>query len=434
MRNKNKAIKSKLLVMTLAASMMFGSFAAFGEDISKKDVKLTTTPSTENVTPGAESFSVNNILYQTYDESDDAKQHLTSVTIGDAVYNVANVSEPKRVRKDTIAPDHINYTSEVWNGDGEAQKPADTMKGNGVSYHLENLYKEESKSQERTEVKNATVKYTGVEDSVSIPKKKAITFTDTDTKQEVTAMLPLKSNEVTNTYWDDNFQFDITISGYNANTYMLGEMEIPASADLLSYKDQFIKILALNPEKYEITSIDWNGNSYEEDGLVKRKAVGKGRKLVQDIEAVYEGEVTLPESIGYVWTAEYTEDIPDGKDVVYTMAVDAEYKLATAATDKTSLFDKIMGAVIGFISAAYTALAASFKEHPVFTSIPFVLVAVLIAFLITRKVRHRCIYNGKVKCPYDKRTKETCKSCPHFYKRGAAPKNNMTFKTEKDEK
>lgn len=427
MRKKNKTIINRLLVLTLAAGMLVGSLTAFADDISVNDVKLTTTPNIENIKPGEESFSANDILYQTYDEKDDAKKHLTSVTVGDAIYDVASVSEPKRVRKDTIAPDHISYTSEVWNGDGEEQKPKDVIEENGKSYHLENLYKEESKSQERTEIKDATVKFTGVEDGISIPKEKTITFTDTDTKQEVTAKLPLKSDEVTNTYWDDNFQFNITVSGYNADSYMLGETEIPASANLIDYKDKFISVLALNPEKYEITSIEWNGNSYEEDGLVKRKAIGKGRKLVQDIEAVYEGEVTLPESVGYVWNAEYTEDIPEGKDVVYTMAVNAEYKLATATTEKTSLFSKILDAFIGIITAAYTALATSFKEHPVFTSIPFVIVACLIAFLITRKVRHRCIYNGKVKCPYEKRTKETCKSCPNFYRRSSAPKNNMEF-------
>lgn len=430
MRKKHEAITRKISIMMLAAGMLLGSFNAFAEDIDAKDVNLIATPSTENVASGAESFSASNIIYQTYDESDDAKEHLSSVTIDGVVYNVESVGTPKRIRQDTIAPKHLSYTSEVWTGDGEAQKPVEKKEEDGITYYLDTLNKEESKSQERTEVKSATVKFTGVEDSINVPKEKAITFTDSDTKQEVTATLPIKSKEVTNTYWDNNFQFDITVSGYNAESYVLGNIEIPASADLIDYKDDFINVLALNSEKYEITSIEWNGASYEEGGLVKRKAVGKGRKLVQDIEATYEGEVTLPETVGYVWVAEYTEEIPQGKDVVYTMAVDAEYKTATAAVEKTGVLDQIVGAILGFISATYTALATSFKEHPVFTSIPFVLVAGLIAFLVTRKIRRRCVYNGKVKCPYEKRTRETCKSCPNFYKRGTAPRNNMEFNKE----
>lgn len=434
MKKKRKAVTKKISLMLLTVSMLLGSFNAFADNIAAEEVKLIATPSTDDVTPGAESFSVSNITYQTYNESDDAKEHLASVTISGVVYNVASVGTPKRIRQDSIAPKHLSYTSEVWTGDGEKQKPAEKKEEDGISYYLDTLNKEESKSQERTEVKDATVKFTGVEDGISIPKEKSITFTDADTKQEVTAALPLKSQEIVNTYWDNNFRFDITVSGYNAENYMLGNTEIPASANLIDYKDNFITVLALNPEKYEITSIDWNGAAYEEDGLVKRKAVGKGKKLVQDIEATYEGEVILPESIGYVWVADYTEEIPQGKDVVYTMAVDVEYKLATAATEQTGMFSKIVGAILGFISATYTALAASFKEHPVLTSIPFVLVAGFVAFLVTRKIRHRCVYNSNVKCPHEKRTKETCKSCPNFYKRAAAPRNNMEFNKKSENK
>ena len=412
----------------LTLSMFMGSTTAFADDIALKDVKLVTTPANDNVIVKNGTFTLENVLYQTYDQKEDAKDHLGNVTIDGVEYGPVSTSEPKYIRKDSVKPETLTYTSEVWNGDGEEQKPSDTMEDEGVSYTLKNLYKEESKSQERTETKEATVAYVGIEDSVDIPKEKAITFTDKDTKQEVTANLPLKTRSVNKEYWDDSFQFDITISGYNADTYMLGEKEIAADADLMDYTSDFIKLLALNPEKYEIESIEWNGEQYEEEGLVKRKAIGKGRKLVQDIDAVYEGEVTLPESIGYVWIADYEQTIPKGQDVVYTMAVNAEYAPVSTETNSVSILGAIFGAIVGVISAAYTALAASFKEHPVVTSIPFVIVAGLIAFLITRKVRHRCIYKPEVKCPYAKRNKETCQRCPHFYKRGAAPRSNFEFK------
>ncbi|MDO4842451.1 MAG: hypothetical protein Q3982_07240 [Phoenicibacter congonensis] len=182
-------------------------------------------------------------------------------------------------------------------------------------------------------------------------------------------------------------------------------------------------------------SIDWNGGQYTEGGLVKRKAIGKGRKFVQDIDAVYSGEVTLPETIGYVWVADYSEDIPDNQSVLYTMAVNAEYAPTISSANEGGFLSKALEAIIGVITAAYTALAASFKEHPVVTSIPFVIFAGLIAFLITRKIKHRCIYDNGIKCPYGKRNKETCKSCPNFYKRSTAPRKEFTFgkKEEREE-
>ncbi|RHQ36143.1 hypothetical protein DWY84_00575 [Clostridium sp. AF27-2AA] len=89
---------------------------------------------------------------------------------------------------------------------------------------------------------------------------------------------------------------------------------------------------------------------------------------------------------------------------------------------------------LGVITAVYTALATSFKEHPVATSIPFVVFAGLIAFLITRKVRNRCMYDKMIKCPYKKHGTENCKTCQYFYKRGVASEDKKGFEKFKEEK
>ena len=91
------------------------------------------------------------------------------------------------------------------------------------------------------------------------------------------------------------------------------------------------------------------------------------RKLVQDISAVYNGEVTLPETEGYIWKCEYAEKIPESQQTVYTMAVDVSYEQANAVATKTSFLDKLAAMALGVITAVYTALATSFKEHPVAT-------------------------------------------------------------------
>ena len=418
----------KIFPALLAALMVSTSFLSYADDIRPEDVKLVASPSADNVEENAENFKVPRMIYQTYDQSDRVLDHVESpVTVNGIEYVAISAGESKYIRKDSVKPDTIAYTSEVWTGDGEEQKPTETMEQDGKSYRLKSITKNTAESEERTELKDAKVAYTGIEDGVKIPSERAITFTDKDTKQEVNASIPLKSQEVTGEYWDDSFEFPITISGYNADTYMLGNKEISASADLMNYADDFLSMLALNPEKYSITSIEWDGGQYTEDGLVKRKAIGKGKKLVQNIDAVYEGEVTLPEISGYVWDCEYEEDIPDAEKVVYTMAADVEYAQANAVAHETSLLQKALDAVLGFITAAYTALATSFKEHPVMTSVPFVIAAGLIAFLITRKVRNRCIYNQSLKCPHAKHTSETCKGCPNFYKRGEAPKATLNF-------
>ena len=57
-------------------------------------------------------------------------------------------------------------------------------------------------------------------------------------------------------YWDDTFQFDITIHGYDADILVLNGKEIPKDSDLMDYKDDLLAILHLDPSAYRISSID----------------------------------------------------------------------------------------------------------------------------------------------------------------------------------
>lgn len=101
------------------------------------------------------------------------------------------------------------------------------------------------------------------------------------------------------------------------------------------------------------------------------------------------------------------------------MSVTVSYEKGDGTAQSKSLFERVKDVVVGFITAAYQAAAAAFEEHPVITSIPVILAAAFIAFLITRKVRNRCIYNGEMKCLYKKHNKDICKSCPHYRQRNS---------------
>lgn len=414
--------KRKIFPLLIASFMLSSAFFSYADDIAKEDVKLIGSPNTEGIEVTAEGFTAD-VVYQTYDQGEDALKHIAeTVEVNGVSYAPASAEDPKYIRKDSVKPDSMNYVSEVWTGDGEEQKPEEEMTVEGKTYYLKTITKESAETEERTEVKEASVSYTGIEDGVNIPESRTITFTDKDTKQEVDATIPLKESKVVKEYWDDSLEFPITISGYNADSYMLGSKTIPASDPLIDHASDFMSLLSLNPDKYEITSIEWKGAEYNDNGVIKRDAVGKGRKLVQDIDAVYEGEVTLPESEGYVWNCEYEEEIPESELTAYTMSAKVTFAPVNAVAEETSFLSGAVAAILGVITAAYTALAASFAEHPVITSLPFVILACLIAFLITRKAMNRCVYDRSKKCMHKKHNAEMCKSCPNFYNKGKAPK------------
>lgn len=91
--------------------------------------------------------------------------------------------------------------------------------------------------------------------------------------------------------WEEDFFFSLTVSGYDADVFLLGEEEIPAGEDLSLYGNEFIEYLNLPEECYRVNRVEWNGDSYESEGVLCRDAVASGEKLVRYVDVKYGGEV-----------------------------------------------------------------------------------------------------------------------------------------------
>lgn len=367
----------------------------------------------DGVEPGDSSFS-ERVLYTTYDRDADPRQYLEeSVTINGTKYELEETRDPVYIRQQEITPKQYFYESEVFTGNEDEYQPEETVTIDGVTYSLVSKELIEQAAEERTEFKETVVEYKDVEAGVVLPQEKEITFTDVDTKQEVKAVLQCENEKVVAERWSEDFKFPITISNYDADMFILNNKEIPKDADLIDYADDFLEFLRLDPGAYRISSIEWNGGSYEEGGMIKRNATATGSKYVRDVNVTYGGTVTLPSIAGRSWKCTYEEMIPEGQRVLYTMAVDTTYGSSQQVAE-VEVGSGLLDTIIGYITAAYEAVVEAFREHPVISSIPLLAVAGLIAFLITRKVRNRCIYDKNIKCPYKKHNKSTCKSCVHY--------------------
>lgn len=367
---------------------------------------------------GAETFS-KKVIYRTYDKEDDPATHMPGeLEANGDTYVIVEVDRPLFVSQETVTPKQSSYESEVFVGDGADKEPAETwMDTDGTVYRLVSKELIEQTAQERTEYKEIPVTFTAVEAGVQIPDQKNMEIEDLDTKQMVQATLEIKDKTVIREYWRDDFVFPITITGYDAEVFILNGVEIPKEADLTAYADTFLQYLKLDGNSYRVSQIEWDGEPYEKNGVLMRNAIGKGSKFVKDIDATYSGEVKLPAIVGKSWHCTYEEDIPKSKQTIYTMTATATYQLKNMAVVEKSFAQKIYDKVVGVITAAYEAVFEAFEEHPVISSIPLVLIAAMIASLITKKCRNRCVYNSEVKCPYKKHNKEICKTCVHYHKR-----------------
>lgn len=440
--------KYKLLTILLTGYLILGCLAgqAFGSTVTK-DIMLETIPDTsalddkiffmdtrkENkdrekdfiahvdvseIDPGTKEFR-KKIVYRTYEKTDVPAAHMPGeLEANGDTYVLLETEQPLYISQEAVIPRQTSYESEVFAGDGTDREPDELWTDkDGVVYHLISKELKEQKAQERTEYKELPVTFTAVESGVEIPDQKDMEIEDLDTMQTVHAMLQLKDKTIIREYWSDDFIFPITITGYDADIFSLNGVEIPRTADLTAYADEFLRYLKLDENSYRISSIEWDGDPYEKEGVLMRNAIGKGSKYVRDIDATYSGEVKLPAIVGKSWYCVYEEEIPVNHKMIYTMTATAIYQLKNSVVTEKNFFQKAYDKAIGVITAAYEAVVEAFEEHPIISAIPLVLLAAMIAFLITKKYRNRCIYHSKIKCPYRKHDKNTCKTCVHYHKR-----------------
>ncbi len=352
------------------------------------------------------------LLYTTFQQEDSPLEHLNaSVQLHGDSYILVSAESPVVVKQEEIKPTGITFTSEVFTGDPSEHAPEEYVEREGVKYRLKSKELIDGIAEERSKHQEKVIRYQRVEAGVVIPEEKAVEFTDIDTQQTVQAVLQLTSKEVVKEYWSEDFEFPITITGYDADTFLLDGKEIPGNADLMDYQSYFLDYLKLDADYYSISEIIWNGEAYENNGNLVRNAIAKGSKFVRDIDGVYAGVVQLPAISGKMWNCVYEEEISEDRHTLYTMAAEATYRLENVPVKEKGLFEKIRASVVGIVTAAYEAVLSAIEEHRVLVTIPLILVSAFAAFLIGRKRKQFCIYNKKDRCIYGKHKSEQCDLC-----------------------
>lgn len=127
------------------------------------------------------------------------------------------------------------------------------------------------------------------------PETAVLSLRDDLSGMEYEREVPLKKITEKQQSWVDGFSFPITVSGYDADVFLLGEMEIPAGVDLSFYGEELLEAAGLSSDYYRVESVEWIGESYEEGGIMFRDAVARGEKLVRQVEVLYGGQVRMPE-------------------------------------------------------------------------------------------------------------------------------------------
>jgi len=212
------------------------------------------------------------------------------------------------IKKDIRAGDVLTVDSPAFVGSSSEYAPIETVIKEGKKYHLTNSEILDIITEEKTEYSESWILYEGVEYIDRMPETARIQVINEDLKLKQTVELPVVSQVEERSYWDYDFTFPIEVSGYQEDTYLLGNREIPNGAPLTDYAEEFLKYLNLPEDYYQITSIVWTGEPVEQNGDMVRNAQAQGKKLVKNIRTVYGGEVAVPSVQAQIYRGIYEED------------------------------------------------------------------------------------------------------------------------------
>lgn len=323
---KNKTYLQLFVILGLTASLSLGSgYQALADNQSQTQAESLTRE----------------IEYQTTDKEENASNYFTSsITENNKVFNLTDIST-EIVNSETTEAEYAIYDSPAFTDDSLVEKPSDTIERDGVTYKLKSTEKLSKRIEERTKHAEAEVELKGLEWLDEIPETKDIEVTDTSTGQVITAEMPLIKVKTDTETWVDTFKFPITITDYDADYFMLGNSKVSKTDSLLNYKDEFLDYLGLPSDKYKISSIDWNGESYIKNGKECRNATAYGQKIIHDIVAIYGGEVTLPAIDGMYYHCTYVNPEKPG-NTLYTIKATATYTYSIVDEPGNSFIENLI--------------------------------------------------------------------------------------------
>lgn len=151
-------------------------------------------------------------------------------------------------------------------------------------------------------------------------------------EEKMTVPCYLREKRVIREYWEDDFSFPVIFRSYGAGLYELGGQLIPVEEEspvkeeslveqeggplLEGYEESLLQEIGVSSEEYRIREVRWDGDPYPgKDGVMERRALASGERLLRDYELRYVGTAWFPEAPPATVAAE-TEEAPPVEPLV----------------------------------------------------------------------------------------------------------------------
>ena len=302
-------------------SVMFLSCLAFplptfAERILQEETILEKEISSEEEVPSAEKIS------QTEKTKLEEEKSLAEETL----FTEEASGNKKSEEKETLI-----YESPIFTDGGEAFIPEETRIEGEKEYRLTSKQIRNAKKAGEITYAQVTIPY-DLEGDDTVPDTADVPLIDEESGTEFERELSLVDVEETSRSWSDTFSFSVTVSGYGADSFYLGDMEIPGDADLADYGKKLLELAGLSQEYYRVDRVEWDGEPYMDGEVMLRNATAGGSKLIRNVKAKYGGQIRTPDLEGKQYIGIYEEILPETENETGNAP---ETKIASRAEEET---------------------------------------------------------------------------------------------------
>lgn len=280
----------------------------------------------------------------------------------------------------------LTYESPVFLDDGSRFIPEEMKIQEGKEYRLVSKRIRNAKKEGTLTYAQVTITY-DLEGDETVPETAHVPLIDEASGIEFERELPVTDMEEVSKTWSDTLSFPVTVYGYGADVFSLGDQEIPGNADLSDYGDQLLELAGLSSDYYRVERVTWEGEPYQDGNLMCRNARAEGSRLLRSVKARYGGQVRTPDLDGKQYIGIYEEVAAETEK-----ETEAEETLETASAQTVSSIvqkkeknhhrNKMFDSFVTWLKSHVTVVALSI-------GILFLTAGGISLFLLTGKKNHQ---------------------------------------------
>lgn len=204
--------------------------------------------------------------------------------------------------------------------------PKETISEDGVTYTLAGMEEREVAVQAPyTQTVTGQITYNSAVSQQQVPKTYDVKVKDDLTGETVMVTCDFENLTEGSPVWKES-TIDIVYESYDSDFFVLSNALIPKNENqppLVGYEDALLQSVGMSSATTKIIGLQWNGEAYEEDGVMYRNAIATIKTFVPSYIANYKGKIVHDEENGTIYVLHYEGSYEQESDTEFDYEIKA---------------------------------------------------------------------------------------------------------------